>query len=129
MHTRLALSIVGAFRFCRPAIPILSICRGWFALEWRGLQRRRATIGAGWNRLALLFAELRAVRRVAGCRRSGVCLPGPSLGGGMHTRILERQKLDGLVTSQAREVQRFLIHPPAKVVGFGIVSEPSDDLG
>ena len=54
---------------------------------------------------------------------------GLSLGGGMHARILERQKLDGFVAGQAGEVQRFLVHTAAEVVRFGIVGEPSDDFG
>ena len=57
------------------AIPILSICRGRFALEWPGLRQRRATIGAGWNLLVFLLAALCTVRRVAGCRRSRVSGP------------------------------------------------------
>jgi hypothetical protein len=51
-----ALSIAGAFRSCRLAIPILSICRGRCVQESRELRQPRATIGAGWNRLA--FAAL-----------------------------------------------------------------------
>lgn len=74
-HIRRALSIVGAFRSCMPAVPILSICRGRCAQEWRGLRRRRATIGAGLNRLALPFVALRSARRVVGwlqCRVTAV---------------------------------------------------------
>ena len=45
----------------------------------------------------------------------------PPLGRGMHTRILECQKLNGFIAGQAREIQRFLIHPASKVMRLGII--------
>src|ERR1700738_4785504 len=49
------------------------------------------------------------------------CLLWPPLGRGMHARILEGQKLNGFITCQTREIQRFLIHPASEVVRLGIV--------
>jgi hypothetical protein len=47
----------------------------------------------------------------------------------MHARILEGQKLNGFITGQTREIQRFLIHPASEVMCLGIICQPADDFG
>jgi len=53
----------------------------------------------------------------------------PSLGRGVHARVLECQKLNGFIACEAGEIQRFLIHPASEVVRLGVVCQPADDFG